>query len=103
MRTSLLLFLTLLMPQAVRVSGTVSLAADAFDNVSVAKVMFYLRQDSGPSWERQFRFIGEDTTEPYSIDFDSRPYRGNYTVRAVAVDTSGNVSEPDEGRIQVRN
>ncbi len=64
-----------------KVSGTVSLAATASDDRSLARVDFYA--DS--------TLIGSDSTAPYSAAWDSSGVaEGAHTLRAVAVDASGN-------------
>ncbi|GKS70092.1 hypothetical protein W03_20960 [Nitrosomonas sp. PY1] len=70
----------------VTVSGTsVTLSADAVDNVGVAGVQF--------SVTGGYPF-GEDATAPYSIDWDSTAVtNGPHTIEAVARDNAGNTSK----------
>jgi hypothetical protein len=68
------------------VSGTVTIAATASDNVGVAGVQFLL--DNNP-------LGAEDTTSPYSISWNTTTAsNGTHILRAVATDTAGNRSEP---------
>ena len=66
----------------VTLTGSVTLAADASDDVGVAGVRFQV--DGVP--------VGaEDTTAPYSISWSSTSVaNGSHTIRAVARDTAGN-------------
>ena len=64
------------------VSGTVTMSADASDNVGVAGVQFRLDAES---------FGAEDTTPPYSVAWDSRgSANGSHAISAVARDAAGN-------------
>jgi hypothetical protein len=66
------------------VSGSVSVTANASDDVEVAKVEFYVNGTVKAT----------DTTAPYSFSWDaSSVYNGNYTITAKAIDTSGNSAE----------
>ena len=63
------------------VSGTVTLAATASDNVAVARVEFY----------RGGTLLGTDTTAPYTFNWNtSNVGNGDYSITARAVDTAGN-------------
>ncbi|MFC7549680.1 PHB depolymerase family esterase [Plantactinospora sp. GCM10030261] len=65
------------------VTGTVQVSAAATDNVAVTTVEFYV--DDG-------NLIGTDTTEPYSIDWDtSAESNGRHTLTAKAYDAAHNV------------
>ena len=64
------------------VSGTISVAADASDNVAVVGVQF--KYDG-------ISFNAEDTTAPYSTTADTKNVpNGSYTLTAVARDAAGN-------------
>jgi chitodextrinase len=63
------------------VSGTVTIAADAADNVGVTKVDFAHGSTA----------IGSSTTAPYSVDWDTTTVAdGQYTLTATAYDAAGN-------------
>ncbi|MES2603568.1 MAG: Ig-like domain-containing protein, partial [Pseudomonadota bacterium] len=64
------------------VTGTVTLTADATDNVGVTLVQFY----AGTT------LIGSDTTAPYAIERDTSgiPSGSTYSISAVAHDAAGN-------------
>ena len=64
------------------VSGTVTLTANATDNVGVAGVQFLV--DDNP-------LGAQDTTPPYSVSWDTTTAtNGTHTLTALATDTSGN-------------
>ncbi len=67
-------------PDGSKVSGSITISADATDNVAVAGVQFKIDGvDLGP----------EDTTPPYSLLWDTTTVsNGNHTITAVARDTS---------------
>lgn len=79
------------------VSGTsVTLSADASDNVGVKQVDF-VRQDNG-------LVIGTDTTSPYSISWNSTNVQdGRRSLRAVAEDAAGNTASTQPREIIVDN
>jgi thermitase len=62
------------------VTGMVTVAADAQDNVGVARVVLYV--DGG-------RFA-EDTTSPYGFAWDTTGLSGSHVLQAVAYDSAGN-------------
>ncbi len=65
------------------VSGTVSLAASASDNVGVSKVEFY----------RGGTLIGTTASSPYTASWDTSAMpNGSYTVSAEAYDAAGNAT-----------
>ena len=71
-------------PDGATVSGTVTLSADATDNVAVAGVQFMLDG---------FDLGAEDTTAPYSLAWDTTTAsRGIHTLTAEARDAAGNVT-----------
>ncbi len=75
------------------VSGIVTISADASDDVGVSKVEFYVDNT----------LIGTDTSEPYSISWDSTTVEnGSYIIKAIAYDTSGNTNS-DQISITVEN
>ena len=65
-------------------SGTVAVTADALDDLSgIEKVGFYYASES--------TLIGEDTTSPYSVDWDTTSAPdGNHELTAVTYDNAGN-------------
>lgn len=68
-----------------KLSGSVMLAANATDNVGVAKVVFSI---DGAT-------VGIDTTPPYSMTLNTLAYaNGSHTIRAQAVDAAGNHRTP---------
>lgn len=77
------------------VSGTVSLAATATDDVGVVGVQF--KVDGGP--------VGaEDTTSPYAASWTSQSVgNGSHTVTAVARDAAGNVTTSSPVTVTVSN
>src|SRR5271155_1304168 len=77
------------------VSGTVTMAADATDNVAVANVQFQLDGNN---------FGSPITAAPYSLPWDTTAStNGNHTVAAVATDTSGNSATSAVESITVSN
>jgi len=79
----------------ITVSGVVSVSASATDNVGVAGVQFRLNGGN---------LGAEDTTPGYSISWDTRAVsNGNYTLTAVARDTSNNVATASAVSITVNN
>jgi Bacterial Ig domain len=82
-------------PAAGNVSGTVAVSANASDNVGVAGVTFMLDGSS---------IAAEDTTSPYSINWDSTTAtNGPHTLAAVARDASGNTTTSASVGISVNN
>ena len=65
-------------------SGTVTVAASAGDNVGVAKVEFTVNG----------ALAATDTSAPYTFSWNTRKLSGSYTLGAVAVDAAGNRSAP---------
>lgn len=64
------------------VAGTLTVAATAQDDVAVTRVRFFADD----------ALVGEDTTPPYEIDWDTRTLpEGEHTVAAKAFDAAGNV------------
>ena len=69
---------------AATVSGTITVTANASDNVGVAGVQFRLDGVNGGA---------PDTTAPYSIPWDtSTSSNGSHTITAIAADTAGNTA-----------
>lgn len=69
-------------PAAGTVSGTITVSANASDNVGVTKVEFY----AGAA------LIGTDTTTPYSISWNTTTVaNGNYTLTSKAYDAANNI------------
>ena len=76
------------------VSGTVTLTADATDNVGIAEVRFFA--DGGQ--------VGSDSTAPYSFEWDSATVAdGQVTLTAEAEDVAGNVGVSAEVVVNVMN
>jgi uncharacterized protein (TIGR03118 family) len=73
---------TLTAPAAGNVSGTVTVSADAADNVGVAQVEFFAGATS----------LGVDTTAPYSVEWNTAGLTGVQQLTAVARDGAGNVT-----------
>jgi hypothetical protein len=75
-------------------SGTALFEATASDDTGVVKVLFYAESS----------LIGEDTTAPYSITWDTRsqPFETLY-LKAVAYDSIGRRTESATVRVNVRN
>jgi hypothetical protein len=66
------------------VIGTISILVDATDNAAVESVELYIDDT----------FIGSDTSEPYSVSYDTLSVtEGIHSIKAVAVDTAGNLAE----------
>ncbi len=78
------------------VRNTVTVSANASDNVGVARVSFYLDNSSTP--------FSNDSTAPYSTNWNSAlTTNGTHTIRATAYDAAGNVSTPSVITISVDN
>ncbi|HVM17141.1 MAG TPA: Ig-like domain-containing protein [Gaiellaceae bacterium] len=76
------------------VSGTVTLSADASDNVGVSRVEFLVNG----------AVVGTATSAPYSVSWDSRTVaNGQATIRARATDTAGNTALSDPRSVSVQN
>jgi subtilisin family serine protease len=76
------------------VSGTATITASAIDNVSVSSVSFFV----------DGAFIGEDTTSPYLITWDTTTYtNASHTIQSTAVDTSNNVGQSAIITVTVNN
>ena len=76
------------------VSGTVTLAATASDNVGVDRVEFLVDGQT----------VGTDTTASYGVDWDSRDVAdGTYAIRARAVDLAGNATTSSAASVTVAN
>lgn len=76
-------------------SSTMTLAANASDNVAVAGVKFYIDG---------VQIGGEDTTSPYATTFDTTATSsGTYTAFAVARDTSNNYATSSSVSFTINN
>ena len=76
------------------VSGITTISASASDNVSVASASFFI----------DGIFLGEDTSSPYEISWDStKETNGNHTIQAKALDTSNNLGESTIITVNVNN
>lgn len=81
-------------PAAGEVSGTVSIAADATDNVGVAQVEFL----AGTT------VLGTDTTAPFAFDWNSTTIaNGNVNLTARARDSFGNITTSAAVAVTVNN
>ncbi len=77
------------------VSGSVTVSADASDNVGVTKVEFY--RDSTT-------LIGTDTTTPYSISWNTTTVtNGSHTLLAKAYDANNNIGTSTTRTVTVNN
>lgn len=64
-------------------SGTIAVQANAFDNIAVARVDFYV----------DATFVGSDSFGPYDVSWSTLNVgNGSHTFRAIAVDTAGNTA-----------
>lgn len=76
------------------VVGTVTLTADASDNVGVTRVSFFVNG----------AFLAMDSTAPYSVTWDStQGGNGANTIMAKAYDASGNVGSSGAVTVSVNN
>jgi lysyl endopeptidase len=76
------------------VSGTVSVTANASDNVAVARVDFLVDGN----------LAGSDTTAPYSFSWNTTSVaNGSHTLQSRAVDTSNNVGQSAARTVTVNN
>jgi Bacterial Ig domain len=76
------------------VSGTVTLSANASDNVGVARVQFLM--DGTP--------LAEDTTSPYSVSWNTTAANnGTHTLSAQARDAAGNTTTTPTRTVTVAN
>lgn len=77
------------------VSGTISVAASASDNVAVASVQFTLDGNN---------LGAADVTSPYSVNWDTTTVAaGAHTLSAIATDTSGNTTTAAATTVTVNN
>ncbi|KYH34434.1 serine protease AprX [Clostridium tepidiprofundi DSM 19306] len=75
-------------------NGTITITASAQDDKAMNKVEFYIDGTK----------IGEDSSNPYSIDWDTTTVtNGNHTIMVKAIDTSGNVGNSNEITVSVDN
>ncbi len=82
-------------PAAGSVSGTVTVSANASDNVAMAGVQFKLDGNNLQS---------EDTTSPYSVPWDTTTSSsGTHTITAIARDAAGNTTTANSVSVQVSN
>jgi len=76
------------------VSGTVTIAASATDNVGVTKVEFYINDNK----------VGEDTSSPYEYSWNTTGYsNGTYSLKAIAYDAAGNSAVDNDTSVTVSN
>ncbi|TMJ07624.1 MAG: hypothetical protein E6G99_06185 [Bacillati bacterium ANGP1] len=76
------------------VSGTITVTANASDNVAVAGVQFFV----------DGALLDQDTTAPYAVSWDTmRVANGSYTLTARAQDTSGNPATSPPVAVTVLN
>ncbi len=76
------------------ITGTINITANATDNVGVTKVEFYKGSEK----------IGEDTTSPYSISWNSSSTaNGAYNLTAKAYDAANNIGVSSAVSITVDN
>ncbi|MHA1304891.1 MAG: Ig-like domain-containing protein [Candidatus Heimdallarchaeaceae archaeon] len=75
------------------VSGTITITAEADDNIGVAQVDFYIDGS----------LVGSDTSSPYEYVWDTTTVEdGTHVIKAVVIDTSGNTNY-DEISVNVDN
>jgi hypothetical protein len=78
------------------VSGTVTVSANASDNVGVTRVSYFLDGSSTA--------FSNDTSSPYTSTWTSTTVaNGNHTIRATATDAAGNVATSQIITINVQN
>ena len=83
------------------VSGTISVSANASDNIGVAGVQFKIKNPSSSSFEN---LGNEDTTSPYTINLNTTTgANGVYGLIAVARDAAGNQTTSSQITITVGN
>lgn len=76
------------------ISGQVGLAADASDNVGVAKVELYVNGV----------LLGTDSTSPFGITWDTtKVSNGDYSIEAKAYDSAGNIGKSGSILVKVSN
>lgn len=76
------------------IKGTVTINADAADNIAVSRVEFYVGENK----------VGEDAASPYSIGWDSTTVAdGAYNVQAKAFDAAGNTGASQTIAVTVKN
>jgi hypothetical protein len=77
-----------------KVSGKVTVSADASDNIGVAGVQFYLDRES----------LGDEVTSaPFSIDWDTTSTKDEHTLVAIARDAAGNTTTSNYVTVTVSN
>jgi hypothetical protein len=77
------------------VSGIITLAANASDDIGIARVEFY--RDGSV-------LIGSDTTTPYSVSLDTTTLAiGNHTFYCKAYDAAGNSTASVSSLVTVSN
>jgi len=75
-------------------NGTITITASAQDNKAINKLEFYIDGTK----------IGEDSSNPYSIDWDTTTVtNGNHTIMVKAIDASGNIGNSNEINVSVDN
>jgi Zn-dependent metalloprotease len=81
-------------PTGGTVSGTITISANAADNVGVTNVEFYV--DSG--------LIGSDASSPYSVSWNTTTVsNGNHTLFTRAFDAAGNMGQSANVVVNVNN
>lgn len=81
-------------PAGGTLTGTVTVSANASDNIGVTNVEFYANST----------YIGSDTTTPYSISWDTTGAgNGPYTLTSRAYDAAGNVGTSAGVNVTVNN
>jgi hypothetical protein len=81
-------------PTSGNVSGTVTISANASDNVGVTRVDFYVNGSK----------VGSDSAAPYQYAWNTTTQaNGNATLRAVAVDAAGNSGQSALVTVNVAN
>jgi hypothetical protein len=88
-----------------RVSGLVTVSANASDNVGVIEVAFWLDVDPLCPWCMFSEvFLGSDRTFPYEITWDTNlTSDGEHTLTALAFDAAGNSAQSPAVAVSVNN
>lgn len=76
------------------VSGTVTIQANASDDVGLTQVDFYAGSN----------LINSDTSSPYSVSWDTNGYaNGSYALKAIAYDAAGNAGNSSNVNVTLKN
>ncbi|MBQ3545208.1 MAG: PKD domain-containing protein [Lachnospiraceae bacterium] len=82
---------SMILPESKKLSKTVSLKAEAKDNLKVESIKFYYRKENADNEEKTY--IGQTTEDTSVVSFDTtKCENGACTIIAIAVDEAGNES-----------